>query len=396
MAETHNNFQKKYLRQLAIATDLYWEGDEKQALQTLKQADLDIEASLGKQDSEKFQKNLDGWLRKWRDKVLDLDWDSKLIKAHSLECFQELKPPDDSFQSSESEILFPEEILAEEELNIVFSLYSQDKILESIKLLTSLKERYQSDFADYPLVTEIENDYKDIRKVYESVQDKEGWIKDHSGKISVFYKQIPGTPTFSLLTEGFIDAPFFNFLSILYETDLYYTWVPFCKKSFTIAKLSKTRKIILQEYHIPLFATRHSCMYGYGANFLRTDGAVLIISKSCDAESYFKDIKLPEHLKTKRAIVNIMGSIIKPITPDKIHVTLITNFDPVIKFFPYKILNYLSKKVAKGIFKKLAILAKNFKGSEYEARTLLPENKEFYDYLKLSESEYFNLINNVN
>ena len=118
----------------------------------------------------------------------------------------------------------PEEIPnIDEELSQVFSLYQDGKIVESIRLLEKLKQKHDRDFFEYSIVQEIESDYKDIRNIYEYLQDRQGWVLDSKGKISVSYKNIPGTPTYSLLTEAEIDVPLFNFITLLYETDLYTT-----------------------------------------------------------------------------------------------------------------------------------------------------------------------------
>ena len=62
----------------------------------------------------------------------------------------------------------------EDELSEVFSLYNDDKIMDSIKLLEKLKEKYNRDFNDDHVIREIQSDYNDIREVFQSVQDKDG------------------------------------------------------------------------------------------------------------------------------------------------------------------------------------------------------------------------------
>jgi hypothetical protein len=230
------------------------------------------------------------------------------------------------------------------------------------------------------------------------MNDKQGWSVEDTGKISVKYKNVPGTPTYTLLSEAVIDVPIFNFITLMYEADLYHTWIPFCKKSSTIAKLSRTRKIVSQEFHVPLIATRQTCLHGFGANLLATQGIIAIISKSCDQASHFKGIKLPESTKGKRAIVNLMGCIVRPLSLEKIQATIITNFDPNISIVPYKFLNYFSRKMAKGMFKKIMKKARNFEGSEYQKRMKMPENREFYEFLEKTQNEYLGSLaeKNVN
>ena len=313
-------------------------------------------------------------------------------KVQSSEYFAELKPRDDSFQSSESDILLPDELLPEEEVQIVVGLYKEDKLLEAMDLLMSLQEKYHKSFDDNEKIRELMSDYKDVNEIFDNVENKDNWVEALTGKVRVMYKKLENSKSYSFLTEGVIKAPLFNFISIVYETDLYSTWLPYCTRSSTIASLSKTRKIIFQEYDLPLLSVRHACLYAYGANLLQSKGAIVIVSKSCDEDKSFKGFELPQELNSKRAVVSIMGYIVKPVNAEEIKVTFLCNFDPVLKSFTYKILNYFAKKFSKAIFKKLAKLAQGFEGSRFEELSKAPENREFFDYLSQSLEDYLNTI----
>ena len=399
MAENH---YKTYLKQLALSINTFWQGYEENSLEILSVAEASLDSSVGKHISKKMYINLEGWLKKWREVILTYNTSPTIIMPNPpQEYLNEIHPyeesPPNTSLSSEiiqatpriNDISIRIEVpRLEDELSEVFSLYNDDKIMDSIKLLEKLKEKYNRDFNDDHVIREIQSDYNDIREVFQSVQDKDGWVSESSGAIKVSYKNVPGTKTYSILTEGEIDVPIFNFITLLYEADLYHTWVPFCKKSNTFAKISRSRKIITQEYHVPLIATRQACIYGYGANLLLSHGVIVIVSRSCDQDTHFKGVKLPDPGKIPRAVVNMMGCIVRPLSYEKIHATMICNFDPVIKLVPYRILNYFSRKLAKGIFKKVVKKAKNFEGSEYQKRMQMPENKEFYDFLGKSQKEY--------
>jgi hypothetical protein len=384
---------KSYLKTLSSAIDLYWEGEKTSAVHVFKKAELELDRLLGKAKAEEYLASLESLPKKWRDCLLSLIPTNK--KVQTSEYFSELKPRDDSFQTSESEILLPDELLPEEEVQIILSLYKEDKLLEAFDLLVSLQEKYQRDFEDNEKIKELKSDYQDIHEIFDSVDDKNNWIEASTGDVRVLYKKIENSKCYSLITEGIIKAPLFNFISIIYETDLYHTWLPYCQRSSTIANLSKTRKIIFQEYDLPLLSTRHACLYAYGANLLQSKGAIVIVSKSCDQDKQFKGFDLPQDLSSKKAIVNIMGYIVKPLTANEIHVTFICNFDPVLKAFTYKILNYFAKKFSRGIFRKLAKLAQNFEGSRYEELLKAPENREFFDYLNQSLEEYLNSVKSM-
>jgi hypothetical protein len=117
----------------------------------------------------------------------------------------------------------------------------------------------------------------------------------------------------------------------------------------------------------------------------------VICAKSCDQKPFFKGINLPK-FDSPRAEVTALACILTPINNTRVNIKLLTNFDPNMYYVPYKILNFFSRKLAKGIFKKVAKLAVNFKGSEYEKRITCEENREFYEYIERSEKEYLTRI----
>lgn len=401
MAESYYKF---YLKHLALSINAFWQGYEEDSNDMLLKAELDFDSAIGKNASQKYYSNLPHYLKTWREIILNYNsspMPSMPIPCHEMvkEVDPESEVPENISMSSEVQVeekspprSLPELPTLEQDLNEVFLLYADDKIMDCIRLLEKLRGKHNCTFSEYPLIREIENDFQDIQEVFKACQDKEGWVNESSGKIKVSYKNIPGTRTYSILTEAEIEVPIFNFIALMYESDLYHTWVPFCKRSSTVANITRSRKIVAQEFHVPLIATRQTCLYGYGANLLLSDGIVVIVSKSCDHELTFKGIALPDIGKGKRAAVNMMGCIVRPLSYEKIHATIISNFDPMIKLVPYKVLNYFSRKLAKGMFKKIVKKAKNFEGSEYQKRINMPENREFYEYLERTQKEYLDSI----
>lgn len=357
MAQIHHFH---YIRSIALSIKTFRAGDKPKSLQIISQADLDLESALN--SSNKPQNSFNVWVKK---------------------TFVKVESPKKGLD-------------AEYWLEEVFALYKDDRFGEAITLLESLKAELHPDHFNHPIIEELESDYREIKAIFEGINDTTGWNVEDSGKISVKYKNVPGTPTYTLLTEAEIDVPAFNFITLMYETDLYHTWIPFCKKSTTVAKLSRTRKILWQEYSVPLIATRQTCMHGFGANLLSTHGVIIICSKSCDQDTHFKGVKLPNHSTSSRAVVNMLGCIIKPLSYNRIKATLLTNFDPAIRLVPYKILNYFSRKMAKGIFQKAVKKAKDFEGSEYQKRMKMEENREFYEFLEKSHREYLDPILEMN
>ena len=369
--ETIENTPKAVIDSMVEAIKFFLENNIELAQFSLSKVEKEINLS---DDVESMQINYPSWMKEWSEAILSGD----ISKISSLPMpIEYLNSPTNNFT----------EIIINNELNQILNLYDDDKLSEAFENLARLRRKFNKDFNEIQLIKDLESNYHEIMNIFSLVEENEGWIKECSGHINVKYKNVPGTPTYSLLSEAEIDIPILHFLTLVYEVDLYPNWVPFCKKAYTVAKVSKTRKILVQEFHVRLAPQRHSCVYGYGANLLLSHGAVVIYSKSCDQEKTFKGFELPQ-VNSVRAHVNYISFIVRPLNLTKIHVTMLTNYDPNLYYVPYKILNFFSRKMAKGLFQKLEKLGKNFTGSEYEKRILSQENREFYHHIEISQAEY--------
>lgn len=72
------------------------------------------------------------------------------------------------------------------------------------------------------------------------------WIHEKTkGKIHVYYKIPKGAQTCSLKFEAELDVPIKNLASIVYETDLFNLWLPFCKASTTVFLINIILKSLL-------------------------------------------------------------------------------------------------------------------------------------------------------
>ena len=81
---------------------------------------------------------------------------------------------------------------------------------------------------------------------------------------------------------------------MIYETDLYDLWFPFCKKSFDFMQLGKASKIAFQEMFMPFPLSNRECiMYGKGANRIYHNGTVLVTAQSLGLVT---DIEIKERL----------------------------------------------------------------------------------------------------
>lgn len=223
-------------------------------------------------------------------------------------------------------------------------------------------------------------------RVLELVNDRDNWATESNG---ISYKPVLGTPTVSLLMESTLDVPLEHFLAIVYETELYPMWLPFCKSTTLVAQLGRTRKILLNEFSVARVLHRESVLYGFGFNLLHSHGAVLLCCHSCDEASSFKGVSLPPEGETQRIHLKAMGCLLTPLSPVRTHVRLVTNVDPKLRVIPYKLLNFFLRKFAKGLFSKLSQLAANYENSEFQYRRNEESHKAFYEHINKSLEVYF-------
>jgi len=262
-------------------------------------------------------------------------------------------------------------------LNQIYELYQLDKISEAMDQLNKL----QVDLESYPILVQLTQDYHRIQTVYNMFNDTEDWVVENStGPVRILYKKVPDTPTYSILCESTLPIPLFNFLSLIYETDSYPTWMPFCVDSEVLQSISRSRKVVRISSSVGPYK-REVCMEGYGANLLLKEGAVMIVCKSLE------DSKADQlyHTKKTRAEVTMFGCLIRPIGKDSISVKVISNFDPKIKFLPYKLLNFFMRKLAKTIFNKITEKAANLDPGKFQN----PLNRDFYNHINESLKEFF-------
>lgn len=272
-------------------------------------------------------------------------------------------------------------------LKSIQELYDKDKICEAYKMMQDTINLNEIDIEDYPILCKVNNDYEETRQILREFEDKADWITEKEGPIHVSYKKVSGTPTISLMCESILEVPLFNFITLIYETDLYHSWVPFCKRSETIERISKSRKIIYSEFDVIKIAKRASCLYGYGLNMLNTDGVVMVIARSVE------NVHVPSNMTMAK--VNFFGCLIHPLSESSIHVKFISNFDPNLRFLPYSLLNWAVRKISSLMFSKLVEKTKNFNQSEYPERMKLEENIEFYKHLEESFQEYLENLNKI-
>ena len=106
--------------------------------------------------------------------------------------------------------------------------------------------------------------------------------ENKKNNVKMWYKKEDGERFITLkFTVDRKNIRLFNLISLLYETDLYHHWFPFCKQSFDYMKISKTCKVCYQELIFPFpLKNRETIICGLGVNRMNHNGTILVMSKS--------------------------------------------------------------------------------------------------------------------
>ena len=61
------------------------------------------------------------------------------------------------------------------------------------------------------------------------------WYTEKSDdQLTIKYKKIPNTENYTIKTDGKMDIPLFDMISVIYEIDMFKEWIPFCYESKTV------------------------------------------------------------------------------------------------------------------------------------------------------------------
>lgn len=84
----------------------------------------------------------------------------------------------------------------------------------------------------------LKRDFEEVKKVDEYLKYNDGFkevMNDKKRNMQMFMKKEPNSRVTTIKFHiKNMQVHVFNLLSLIYETDLYELWFPFCKKSFTV------------------------------------------------------------------------------------------------------------------------------------------------------------------
>ena len=247
----------------------------------------------------------------------------------------------------------------------------KDLKIELIKQHSQMESQIHSIWAEIdnsdPLsvITATNRDYQEMLKITDRLDSHEGYqlVKENKkNNVQMWYKKEDGERFVTLkFTVDRIKIPFFNLISLLYETDLYHHWFPFCKQSFDYMKIRKTCKVCYQELVFPFpLKNREAIVCGFGVNRMSHNGTVLVMSKSLrevddplihQKVGVFSSDRRPEGLVEN--VIHFYGFEISPVSPTELSLRCCMLVDPQISFIPDAMINYASKKFGDDMINKL-------------------------------------------
>ncbi len=207
-----------------------------------------------------------------------------------------------------------------------------------------------------------------IQKAEETLREvdgtSDGWIHglDYFG-ISTYYKVSSDRGILTVKLEGIMeDLPLFEQVSVLYETDLYKSWVPFCDESIKIYTIGHAELLAYLNISLPMVIARDTVIHAYACDLLEEEGKLILIGKSVHekmdefkekynkfADNTFKETPLkPITWFHNRLNVLDFKAIMEPITPTSVKTTIIATMEPNL-VLPQFLINFIIKNIA-GLF----------------------------------------------
>ncbi len=221
---------------------------------------------------------------------------------------------------------------------------------ENRELLDMLKERIQ----------------KVDETLHEIESNSDDWIHglDYFG-ISTYYKVSSDRNLLTVKLEGIMeDLPLFEQVCVLYETDLYKLWVPFCDDSVKIFTLGHAELLAYLHISLPMLIARDTVIHAYACDLLEEEGKLILIGKSVNekidefkekygnaaaAENTFKETPLkPVSWFHNRLNILDFKAIMEPISSTSVKTTIISTLEPNL-VLPQFLLNFIIKNIA-GLF----------------------------------------------
>jgi hypothetical protein len=216
-----------------------------------------------------------------------------------------------------------------------------------------------------------------------------GWHYEDCHGIDMWTKA-ESDGSFSVRCRSVQNQPLFNAISLINEVDLHPDFMPHLRKAtrlHTIQGCGQRAQLLAHYlYHMPFPLTdRDVVLYAFGCVALDVEGVEGIIISAQSVPMGLDEwwgYSIPDSGKLVREQLRGISFIMKPLDDSRTELTIIANLDKQIALIPKPIMHFFIKDMIKGLYKNMIKLNLKFDKTQFAKR--VEENREFYDWVKMS------------
>ncbi|CAK76300.1 unnamed protein product (macronuclear) [Paramecium tetraurelia] len=265
-----------------------------------------------------------------------------------------------------------------------------DKAYEIVQFYMT---RHNQDKDNFPinkdLFHEIQTFHKEATFLKQQLSDNKDWIHDcNTQYFQMSYKFIPNSTNVALKFESVMKLPIINACALIYQTELFNNWVPFCKVSKGLKTPGLGHKICYIMMDLPVLSNREAYIRGYGVDKLEQSKSFLIC---CQTIHHDKEYQALHQINTTQVNcvqveINFFAVEVTLINAGEFVMKSVANLDPKMKFIPQTVMNFLMKKIGKFMYERFCKLAQNIKGTQWEKA--IQEQPQFYEHVRKRFEQY--------
>eukprot|EP01068_Selenidium_serpulae_P010916 Selendium_serpulae@DN5559_c0_g1_i1.p1 len=226
--------------------------------------------------------------------------------------------------------------------------------------------------------------------VKRSPTSKSDWKEEKYGNLEVHYKVEKHDDSITVKVRGKLKCQLYHVLAILSEPEATPLWVPFLKGGRNVASLSKASSMVYQYYEYPFpIGKRDSFVYAFGIDSIEENGNMMLFTTSTevDATSY---LGIPISKPAKKVKRNDPAESLWTFHPcengNAAVIDITTKFATGVKL-PQSLINWCIKRVARGVYIKLATLATNLHNTPIQKK--VDDNPEFYGWVNSRAAAFY-------
>jgi hypothetical protein len=259
------------------------------------------------------------------------------------------------------------------------SLYDDDRFFDAVDALDNL-QLAQDNIESNEKLMKVQRASQEINNLMREFESTEGWTlkSSTSSDDDVWYRWEEESGTHSFRVEGFVHAPLFNILALIYEFDLFPSWFPMMSEGYMLGQPSPFCRFARLVAWAPWpLANRECLLRGYGDIY--AGNSVAIFATDAKAGETEDGVNVPQvSSENTRSNVRIAGFHFVPVSNNCVLVRTFFNIDPQIPLLPEWMLNLIIGNFCGallGLMRKHASINKMI-GSEHERRIKADDDNE--------------------